>query len=1227
MSNERQPLPSSVQHCLDRLHRRALLGRTLKGVSLLLGTTALALLLCLGLDHWFWLETPHLRAAFLCLIGVSCTILFFWVLLPWFRRTAPEALAARLEQSHPELMERITVLVHLQRASDPTHGSPDFQASVRKQTEDACVHLDASTVYPLKGPARGAIAAVLLFAVTFLASALAGQDFLQRLATSFATPWHGYTLRVTPGEHAFVAGQPVRIQVEVAARHSRARLPGECFVVVRKQNGAESRYAMLGAKGGFACDLTDVEKGSTYFVDAGGLQSEAYSLHPVVPLRLIDRGFQAKISPPPYMNSEATITASPKAIRAIQYGALHLAILTDRAPSNGTVEWRNEDGEEIDLPVLQPLIWDGAKGQGTWLLPSTGKIVGSCALEAEHGLVFRHGLPAIEVRHDAPPRLSLSLSDYEGIKDGAIRVPPGDTLLIQLHAEDQEGLGKLYWELQINDEKPLSFFVKDHGGKTSLEETVIVALPSEAKTNDRIGLRFHVEDNRVLAQGCLLPDGSIPKTVVRPNVSTQSLDLVVKDTESLRMREVLAKRDEIDAALNDLAKKVESLRADVGNLRGATHAQPLLRPDQRNRLKALKEKNQDHRFELMVLSESLKDDGVDPLALKLEELARQELATSEAAMQDAAKADASSRDANLHRSEDQLMQAVRKLQSLRKLNAQLAQDRLDRQELRILADKEERLAGKLDSTDKAGLKSIDAEQDAIRKKLESLIESSPLLGGILKNMGKDRAEAAMKGLEELARNAREPALDTESLGKDELNALVQLAKEQTELATRVETWQKDTEKSRPVDQPRKAADAMRQSHWAEALGYQKQAEEALRLRADLIETGNRLDLRGRVLHLAKMQESITRDLMRLGEDFSRLKDEEQMQRIKAIQKTQVGLEKELGGLKVPEKASASHVETRLRLEEIVTLQNRGDFLGAFYKMEEAARLLEGLAGHLPEGGGLDTKSHPDSPEHRESIKLARKLGEDQTDLRHRLEKILAQAARLGAKNREAQAQAGSEKAAALADELLKLSQQMGDAKGKAKMEAAAKMAAEASKLMQSSAKMPGTLGEEARKESSMKLEMASKTARDAMQGTSAKDDKEGLARKDPEAAKNIALGKRDLEQAGMELKKGDVAGAGKAMMRAVEAMKRAAAEPKSGKRSLASGKSGGKTPATGGMGPKTSAQVPTKDLERFVGKSWGELPGEVKAQLMLQMQQRFGEEYQPIIQRYFENLSREESKR
>ena len=46
-----------------------------------------------------------------------------------------------------------------------------------------------------------------------------------------------------------------------------------------------------------------------------------------------------------------------------------------------------------------------------------------------------------------------------------------------------------------------------------------------------------------------------------------------------------------------------------------------------------------------------------------------------------------------------------------------------------------------------------------------------------------------------------------------------------------------------------------------------------------------------------------------------------------------------------------------------------------------------------------------------------------------------------------------------------------------------------------------------------------------------------------------------------------------------------------------------------------------KDMEKYAGKSWGQLPGELRNQILQDMKARYGEDYARIIKLYFEQIA------
>jgi hypothetical protein len=61
--------------------------------------------------------------------------------------------------------------------------------------------------------------------------------------------------------------------------------------------------------------------------------------------------------------------------------------------------------------------------------------------------------------------------------------------------------------------------------------------------------------------------------------------------------------------------------------------------------------------------------------------------------------------------------------------------------------------------------------------------------------------------------------------------------------------------------------------------------------------------------------------------------------------------------------------------------------------------------------------------------------------------------------------------------------------------------------------------------------------------------------------------------------------------------------------------------APGAAGPFASARLKEMKLEPLQGKTWGELPGELKTQMLQDVRARFGEDYADMIRQYFERLA------
>ena len=114
-----------------------------------------------------------------------------------------------------------------------------------------------------------------------------------------------------------------------------------------------------------------------------------------------------------------------------------------------------------------------------------------------------------------------------------------------------------------------------------------------------------------------------------------------------------------------------------------------------------------------------------------------------------------------------------------------------------------------------------------------------------------------------------------------------------------------------------------------------------------------------------------------------------------------------------------------------------------------------------------------------------------------------------------------------------------------------------------------------------------------------------------------------MAQAQNRLGQGDSKQAGEAMRQASDALKQAGQQIGKQNGQPQPGNPGGMNP--GGNDGSAHGPLDTNPLgplgEKYKGKSWGELPGEIKTQILQDMKARYGEDYAKYIKLYFEQLA------
>lgn len=168
--------------------------------------------------------------------------------------------------------------------------------------------------------------------------------------------------------------------------------------------------------------------------------------------------------------------------------------------------------------------------------------------------------------------------------------------------------------------------------------------------------------------------------------------------------------------------------------------------------------------------------------------------------------------------------------------------------------------------------------------------------------------------------------------------------------------------------------------------------------------------------------------------------------------------------------------------------------------------------------------------------------------------------------------------------------------------------------------------DEAREKAGAAMERA------AGEAAAATGQKPGDKRTDPnarDAGRSVQQADANQQAGQQQAEQGKGQGAGKAMQQAADQLGKAAdslAKGTGGKGEGSPGKGGGvNNPNPGGndgsgKGAPTAGDLPA-DVAQYLGKPWGDLPGDVKTKIIQDLKAKYGEDYARVIKLYFEQIA------
>jgi hypothetical protein len=619
-----------------------------------------------------------------------------------------------------------------------------------------------------------------------------------------------------------------------------------------------------------------------------------------------------------------------------------------------------------------------------------------------------------------------------------------------------------------------------------------------------------------------------------------------------------------------------------------------------------------------------------PLARRTQDIAEREMHT---AVQKLGQAEQQlqrqERDRDLHDADRELSGALRRLEDIRREAERLANSRMEQIKLESLANRQEQLAQdtaeqvlrdpvKQPSTpDTAG--KLRHDQNELVNELQRQIAESPNLRQAVESIRAEQVKQLAERARDLARaqqNLNQTARETDQ--KQNRDKLADFARRQKNLAEQADRLAKESRKSteatktKPLktESARQAAEALQQGDAAQAMQKQDQtARELDRLAGDLDKAGEQARQREAARQLAAKQEALRQRVT----DEAQKKDPKLGDRLRDMEQEQKTIQQAAEKLSVPGNDPQAQTDRALAAERAAKASEalqKGDSAKADSRMTQARQALERIAAGPKVA---DTNLEP-------QVKEARRLGQAQRQLRDDVQKAVSVRAPLSAQQAEqiARQEAVRREAGKLAGELLPLGQQLPQVPKIMEAFSSEQSARGAMKQAQTQSQAGNQIqAQQSRQEAAQSLNRAAQQIEQAVrQMTQAQS-----AAAQQKTGQALQQAQEQMKQAQNRLNQGQQRPAQAPMRQAAQALQQAAqqlAQQQQPGKPVPDSTSGARGVAAG---DQPDVRLLGKDMQKYAGKSWGQLPGELRNQILQDMKARYGEDYARIIKLYFEQIA------
>jgi hypothetical protein len=400
---------------------------------------------------------------------------------------------------------------------------------------------------------------------------------------------------------------------------------------------------------------------------------------------------------------------------------------------------------------------------------------------------------------------------------------------------------------------------------------------------------------------------------------------------------------------------------------------------------------------------------------------------------------------------------------------------------------------------------------------------------------------------------------------------------------------------------------------------QKDAAQALRRLADQMNR-DRVDNQPqpRPEDLARQQRQLASDTDAAGQ---------QRQSLQRLTERQQQLRQQANRLQA-ERAPKAVQQARQAMEQAEEALARQDAAQAAQRQQQAADALD-RAGRQMAQAATDSQTArpaPDGMPTPDQVRQARDLAQRQRALQDQVRQTTTEGSPTGdertAANRQQQ-----DLARQAGDLARSLDQSAGGMPGEQARQSAQGAAVSARQGQQSLQQAQGDNAGQARQARRQAADALDRAAGQAEQA--ARSSQPGQAQPgSQQAGQQIQNAQGQMGQAQKQLGQGQPQQAGGSMQRAAEALQNAAQQV--GQQANPQGPPNGATQpaqvASQGKGDPTAHELPP-DLKQYVGKKWGEIPGELRTRIVQDMKAQYGDDYARVIKLYFEQIAENSDKK